>query len=421
MNDDLSEVANEDWTFDVVRTYVLGVELFDMNLSSTEFRLLLMLRIRASGGRNNHVSNETLAKDLNVKKNAIAGYMTNLGKYGYIVCKSRGYGSPTLKTIKSMVTRYDQDILKMTRKDLLGANRSDELLHRLHFPSKGHTEASQNDCIASSTLLDTTEDKTSSSTLLDTMESRKTVPLEVRKTVIKVDKEVNQNKVDSARFTRDANQTENRKTKISGEGDLYDADTGEVLDSVVISNQDLKREKFPAQIRDERDVALEGAANLVIQVAARSAKISLERQEKLAARKDQSDRSGATAERKRLQELQRAANKTTGGRFYDWARAEYTKFFPTIYMPKWMATEFSQVKMLVDAYNGDEELVRKAWAYCCEHWDHVTKHLKVADAAPTIGFLLAMRNRIFPLVQSRESDRDYKERTSTIGKKLGEW
>ncbi|TFH41202.1 MAG: hypothetical protein E4H01_15310, partial [Lysobacterales bacterium] len=63
----ISEVVNEDWTFDVVRTYVLGAEAFDLNISATELRLLIMLRLRASGGRNNHVSNETLAKDLGVK------------------------------------------------------------------------------------------------------------------------------------------------------------------------------------------------------------------------------------------------------------------------------------------------------------------------------------------------------------------
>ena len=66
-----SEVVNADWQFDVIRTYVLGVEILDTRLSDAEFRLLTLLRLRAGGGRNNHVSCETLAKDLGTSARTI--------------------------------------------------------------------------------------------------------------------------------------------------------------------------------------------------------------------------------------------------------------------------------------------------------------------------------------------------------------
>jgi biotin operon repressor len=417
---ELSEVVNEDWTFDVVRTYVLGVEAFDLNISAMELRLLIMLRIRASGGRNNHVSNETLAKDLGVQKNAIAGYMTNLVKQGYVVCKSRGYGSPTLKTIKSMVTRYDDDILKMTRRDLFGAGRSDELLERLHHPTAGRKPV-DSASKSSNTRTGATGGGASSSTRSDTMEARDRVTLEARDRVTEVDKEINQNELDSATCGRDATENSGRRFRKIGHtrsGESYDKDTGEVLDSVVLPTQD--PEKLRAMGLDEGDVRQARAMAAAVQAVTRNAKVAHERDEMLLARKAQDERSGLAKTRRLAREEERLANKTAGGRFYEWAQVEYDRFFPTIRMTKWMKTEFSQLKTLREACHNDDVLVRKSWSYLCEHWDELTKKLKLADSAPTIGLLLAIRARIVPLVQERQTDRQYAERSATPGK-LGEW
>src|SRR5262249_37890685 len=119
--DPVSEVENEDWHLDVVRTYSLGVEILDRRLNDGEYRLLHLLRLRASGGRNNRVTHETLAKDLGVHVKTIASRMASLKEHGYITCQKRGFNAPSLKTITSMVTRYDEDILKLSRKEMLGA------------------------------------------------------------------------------------------------------------------------------------------------------------------------------------------------------------------------------------------------------------------------------------------------------------
>lgn len=111
---------------------------------------------------------------------------------------------------------------------------------------------------------------------------------------------------------------------------------------------------------------------------------------------------------------------SVGFKFYEWAQEYYDGFFPKIRMGKWMATEFSQLKALLEAYGNDVELVKKGWMFVCENWDEVAKKLKIADSAPTIGLLLGMRNRIFPLVQSQKSDRQQAERKS-LGDKFGEW
>lgn len=58
----VAEVVNADWNFDVLRTYVLGVEILDKRMNDSEFRLLSLLRMRASGRNHNFVSYEKLQR-----------------------------------------------------------------------------------------------------------------------------------------------------------------------------------------------------------------------------------------------------------------------------------------------------------------------------------------------------------------------
>jgi biotin operon repressor len=416
--DPVSEVVNADWQFDVVRTYVLGVEVLDMRMSDGEFRLLSLLRLRASGGRNNFVSYATLAKDLNTSEKTISRAMSNLQKNGYVTCKSRGFSAPKLKTITSMVERYDDDILKMSRKDLLSSARDEGLLRRLHHLDSAPDHPSR-------TKMSTPDSKGENGVhtgQICPIIPDKNVPSDRTKMSAEVNKaNVNEGELDSAPFGRDATSNSERRFRKIGHtksGDTYDKDTGEVLDPVVLPTHD--PEKFRAGNLADRDAALDMAQASIVQVTARAARKAQEAIELSKARKAQDERSGLAKERKRLREEQRLENKTAGGKFYDWAQIEYDRFFPTIRMTKWMKTEFSQLKTLREACHEDDALVRKAWSYLCEHWDELTKKLKLTDSAPTIGLLLAIRARIVPIVQERQTDRQYAERQS-VHKKLGEW
>lgn len=398
----VSEVVNEDWQFDVVRTYVLGVEILDMRLSDGEFRLLSLMRLRASGGRNNFVSHATLAKDLNTSEKTISRAMSNLKRNGYITCKSRGFSAPTLKTITSMVERYDDDILKMSRKDILSSGRDDDLLRRLHHLD----EAADGPSGTKMSTPDSIEEKGVHTGQKCPLIQDKSVPSEGTKMSTEVNKaNVNQGELDSARSARDApvNQKEDLRR------------TEEVVLPTLISGRESRPEKL-----DDRDADLRRAQESAVQVAARAAMKSQEALEKSAERKTREDKFGTAAERSRLREQARLENKTAGGKFYDWALEEYVRFFPKIRMGKWMAPQFSQLKQLIAAYDGDEALVRKAWSYSCENWEELTKKLKIADSAPTIGFLLGFRERIFPLIQSQKSDRQAIER-QPVKTKIGEW
>jgi hypothetical protein len=434
-----SEVENEDWNYEVVRTYVLGVELLDLNISAIELRLLLVLRSRASGGRNNHVSNETLAKDLGLKPNAIAKHMVRLAQQNYIVCKSRGWATPTLKTIKSMTQRFDKDILQMSRKDIFGSGRSEELLERLHHPTnnrgkqkitsdkKGNEDNIDNSLC---TDIDNEDDHGENSpfTTQNSDQSRcESVTLEAPKKVIKLHQELYLKKLDTTPFGR-ARKTE---TILSKEEDpdsrsgkttsLDEEDTDCVELGGLVLHKFRKEEKKILKNSDSSDDQRLGIAIAAqAKASARSAEIAQERQRMLSARKDRDEKSGLAAERRMLREQQRSEDKTAGGKFYEWAKNEYDQFFPGVKMMKWMKTEFSQLKILTDACHGNDDLVREAWSYLCENWDELSKKLKLFDSVPTIGLLLAIRARIVPLVQKRKTARQVAE-TQSAGKELGEW
>lgn len=418
VSDPVSEVVNADWQFDVVRTYVLAAELLDQRLSDGEKILLFMLRLRASGGGNNFVSHATLAKDLGVHEKTIATRMANLKKNGYITCRSRGFSAPTLKTITSMVERYDDDILKMSRKDLLSSGRDEALLRRLHV-----VDNAPNDPFGAKTLpYDSKGENAVHRERKHSPIGSENAPSEGVKTLPEVNKaNVNKDELDSAPFGRDATEDSGRRFRKIGHtrsGESYDKDTGEVIDPVVLPTHN--PEKLRAGNHDDRDAALAAAEEVAIQAAARASQKALEAMEASQARKAQDERSGLAKARREAREAERLANKTAGGKFYDWARVEYDRFFPDARMPKWLKTEFSQLKTLRETYHGDDELVRKAWSYLCENWDELTKKLKLADSVPSIGLLLAIRQRVFPLVQERQTDRQYAERQS-VNKKLGEW
>lgn len=397
-----SEVVNADWEFDVVRTYVLGVEILDQRLSDGEYRLLHLLRLRASGGRNNHVSYESLAKDLRVHVKTVATRMANLKTNGYVLCQKRGLNAPTLKTIVSMVDRYDEDILTMSRKDMFGKDRTDDVLQRLHCIDNAGQDLKGVKTLPPANTGD-----------FDSRRERKrshvgseNAPSEGVQTL----PEVNQDQVN--RFEGDASSC------ARGFSEDPVPDSGEQERSrttVVTETSDLT----PELPRDDRpDIG--ALQDLVAGVGASALGKGRAALAKTRAKKAKEDADGTTEAKQEARKLSRLEHQTISYKFMRWSFEEYARFFPTVQMGKWMKQEFGQFKQLMEAYADNEPLLRKGWTYIVENWDELSKKLKIAASAPTIGVLLGYRQQIFPLVQSRETDRQHAER-QPLSTKIGEW
>ena len=398
----VSEVVNADWEFDVVRTYVLGVEILDQRLGDGEYRLLHLLRLRASGGRNNIVSYETLSKDLGVHVKTIATRMANLKTNGYITCQKRGFNTSSLKTITSMVERYDEDILRMSRKDIFGKDRTDDLLRRVQC-----IDNASNDPMGAKTLpREDQPEKGHEGSENAPSKGVKTLPSVGVKTLPQVNKQVNENEGDASSCARGLSEGSN-------------PDSGKEKDrsrtTVVTETSDLTPE-LPRDPRPEIG-ALQDLADGIATSALGKGKAALA---KTRAKKAREDEDGTTEAKQTAKKLSRLEHQTISYKFMRWAMGEYDRFFPTVQMGKWMKQEFGQFKQLMEAYGDNEELLRKGWTYIVENWDEISKKLKIAASAPTIGVLLGYRQQIFPLVQSRETDRQHAER-QPLSTKIGEW
>lgn len=399
--DPVSEVVNGDWHFDVVRTYSLGVEILDRRLNDGEYRLLHLLRLRASGGRNNRVTHETLAKDLGVHPKTIATRMASLKEHGYITCQKRGFNAPTLKTITSMVERYDEDILKLSRKEMLGSERTEELLRRLH----GVDNASQDPMGVETLPLDESDSHRERKRSLEGSEN---APSAGAKTLPKVNLEVDELERDPTRYARVSPPTVSTSTS--------EVNSEETRSRTTVVHQ--HRDPEPETSSDDRD--LDAVRELAERTKSTTHTKALAQVGKSRLRRQQRDEDGTTEAVREHKRMTRNERLSVQYKFYEWARDWYERFFPTVQMSKWKEQQYRQFKQLMDAYSDNEPLIRKAWEYTCENWDELSRKLKIAEAAPTIGVLLGYRDRIFPLAQSRETDRQFAER-QPVAKGVGEW
>lgn len=393
-----SEVVNKDWQLDVVRTYSLGVEILDRRLKDGEYRLLHLLRLRASGGRNNKVTYNTLAKDLGIHSKTIAERMASLKKHGYITCEKTGYSSPTLKTITSMVERYDHDILNMSRKDMLGNGRTDELLRRLHC-----VDNAPEDPLGVKTLpMESSSIGSENAPSLGV----ETLPIKGVKTLPQVNKQVNASEKDVTRFARDSPKNDLR---------IPEEDSDE-LTTVVPDRSDPEEETPRDDDRQAKSQAL--ADKTMADTTAKSTVARKKRNEK----RVREDADGTTEAREVLKKMTQHERMTVGSRFYHWAKSEYELFFPeaNLRFPEWEPKEFAFLKRLMEIYHQDEKVIRSAWSFMCENWDTVRKKLKIADVTPTIGLFYFLRGRIFPLAQERKTNRQVAEQ-KTVSDKQGEW
>lgn len=398
----VSEVVNADWQFDVVRTYVLGVEILDARLTDSEFRLLALLRLRASGGRNNFVSHETLAKDLNSSESSIKRAMNGLKKKGYVTCQSRGFAKAPKKTITSMVERYAPDILTMSRKQILGNERTDDILRRLHGTDKAPDSPSGSNLTPHGII----EESGSHTGQICTPMEVKNDPLEGSK----MTSEINQVKKiqvqdDSTRFARGL-PTES--------ADL-------VTRSEKIQEEDQTTVVLPTQIKprenSDDDDRLEQAKKLTSGAWANAVERERAQRKKRLDRQEKRDLSGETdARREQKAELKRIAQEgppTTPHRFLEWARREYDIFFPDVVLGKWQPKDYDLLKGLLDAYNNDYALIQRAWTYVVEKWGELSKKIK-RTGAPTFDILSVYRNSIFPVVQEQKPK-------AKLSNKIGEW
>lgn len=405
-----SEVVNADWQFDVIRTYVLGVEILDTRLSDAEFRLLTLLRLRAGGGRNNVVSYETLAKDLGTSPRTIKRTMAGLKENGYVTCEARGYGTSTKKTIASMTERFSPDILTLNRKQLLGSERTDEMLNRLRCLDS----APEHPLVPNLSPSETIEESSSQRGQICHHRGDKNGTSEGTNLAPKVNQvKVNDSEIDSPRSARCQPPEVSEDLDRSSKKDPDEEAEGVVVQSEVSSGE------TPRDARDDDMERAKAAAEAAKSNATVRSKAQMDKRREKALREELD---GTKEEREKLKRMTKQERMTVGARFEEWARGEYELFFPesNLKMARLDEKGFSAVKRMLEQYDGDEKILRRAWTFTCENWDELRKKLKIEDAVPTIWLLYAFRTRLFPMSQERQTNRQVVEHT-TSRKKIGEW
>lgn len=387
---------------------VFGPELTDDRLTSDEKVLLWYLRFRSNSNfgpgeddGETFMSWKRIAVELGKGESTIRKMSARLKELNLIKCETRGFGRSQDKIIARPSSIYSPDVFSEKFHGLVKGKLDDAKINVLRSIDNVKQDPS---CSDQSGMVDNEKDDP----IRSDQSAHTALPVALRP-------------LGSERSYVDLEYTDlGNKTALASlvHAKVENPDqTGEERRDVVLPTLSSGGTR-PAV--DPRDADLRRAQDSVVQVAARAARKSQEALEKSAAKKAQAEKTGAAAQLRRDREQARIENQTVGGRFYEWAQEEYERFFPKIRMGKWMASEFSQLKALLGAYDNDEVLVRKGWSYCCENWEELTKKLKIADSAPTIGFLLALRSRVFPLVQSQKTDRQAIER-QPVKTKIGEW
>jgi hypothetical protein len=429
----LSEVVNADWQFEVGRTYVLGPELFDQKLTGNELRLLLILRYRASGGRNNFVKIATLAEDMKVHEQTVKKWMGKLKKLKYVTCEGRGFGRPKLKTITSMVERYDKDVLLAPKKELLGSGRSEETLARLHNLDKAVEDplVAVGLPVKDGVNLDS-GNKTHESPY-DYFVGSPTATSEVAPELLQeVDEvKVDQNELDSLKAGKQPTAESPSSPVQIGftKGEAYDLSTGEVL-------KEEKPKAFVSDVRenkgetagtpdsgsyDDADGAtrLNAAAAIVATAGASADRKSREVLAKRRAKKDAEEASGEAEVRRRIRREMKAATKkqtqTVKSQIEEHMRNTYRDWFPDAKMGRFTGKEYGQLNSLIEIYDGDVEFIKKAWTFLCEGWDELKVKMKIDSPVPTVSLFVGFRESIFSQIQETTTSRQESEKKKLSG------
>ena len=414
----ISEVKNADWQFEVGRTYVLGVEIFDQKISANELRLLLALRYRASGADKNFVSYKALSEDLNVHEQTIKKWMGKLKSLGYVTCRKRGYATSTTKTITSMVERYDKDILLAPKKEILGAGRTEETLRRLH-----NLDSALDDPLVADGL--PMEDGGNLDSENGTHEYPSDYPIgsptatsQVHVGLPKVDKhQVNQNEVDSIFSENRASQpsVESQDLHDHEDEDLHEEDSkkqGGVRALVEELGEDSKGETRPTPDSRPDVDALQAAIAAQAAETARKSRAALDKRR---ARKEAKEVSGEAEKEREWKKATRAERQTVKSILEDHFYATFGDWFPGAKMGKFQGPEYGKLNHLLRIYDEDYEFIKKAWSNLCENWDEIRRALKIDAQVPTIGIFLGFRETIFAMVQETKTMRQERERKPSSG------
>jgi hypothetical protein len=337
--------------------------------------------------------------------------MANLKVNGYVTCQKRGLSAPTLKTITSMVDRYDHDVLKMSRKDMLGKERSAELMERLHCVDNG----SDGPLGVKTLPMETTAETPARRERKRSHVGSENAPSKGVQTL----PQVNQDKEIPERDGFGVAKTFSPSVPDSGEEERSRT-------TVVTETSDLT----PELPRDDRPdiAALKSMADGVASTALGKGKALVRRTR---GRKAQAEAPVGSEVKEHMDDLtleevvkgknlSRLERQTIQYKFMRWAIVEYDRFFHEVQMANWQKQEFAQFEQLMEAYSDNEPLIRKAWTYLIENWEDLSKKLKIRESAPTIGLLLGYRQKLFAIVQEREKDRTIAERTPLVTK-IGEW
>ena len=418
----MSEVRNADWHLGVERTYVLLPEIFDTRISGNEIRLLLLLRYRASGRETNFVSYKTLAEDLCVHENSIKNWMKNLKDLGYVTCSSRGFAASSLKTITSMVERYDKDILLGDRKTLVGSKRTPDMLAKLHCKPLKSTSAQEDVPMGPE----------------DSHRYTDVYPIGTTgctPQVHEVGPEIDKEKIDKVELdSQNAGEqlsADHRSSPRSGigfsKGEPYDLSTGEMIEEPNALVSDLRESKGETagtpdsgSYDDDDGATRRAKANaLIARKGASADRKSREVLEKRRAKKDAEEASGEAEIRRRLKKEMQAATKkemqTVKSQIEEHIRDTYRNHFPDARMGKFTRKEYGQLNSLIDIYEGDVEFIKKAWTFLCEGWDELKRNWKIDSPVPTISLFLGFRESIFSMVQKRSTARQEAEKQKLSG------
>ena len=428
----ISEVHNADWLLDIERTYVIAAELSDKRITGNELRLLLMLRYRASGGDNNYVSHAVLAQDLGMHEKSVARSMSKLKKLGYVACRGRGYGKSNIKTIASVVERYDRDILVGRKKELFGANRSDELISKLQNRERAEQDKSNDSNSSNSTVTTVIDNGDIGSEVTVLLPAKVTAGLliEVTGSLPKIDKQLDESELDSPRSARrrtqpEAESCENRRLGFE-KGTAFDLDTGEVMETKAIATG-LKKSKGENLAAEHHSVISEAdgderadAAMVIAAAAGASAHAKArERIAKTEARKDAKEASGEAEREREWKRATKQQRMTVKAELEEFMIDTFRNWFPDAIMGKFGGPEYGKLNHLLRIYDDDAVFIRKAWKSLCEDWEEIQKRLKIKDSVPTVGIFLGFRESIFAIGPEQKSTRPAQESKQTIGKYEG--
>lgn len=437
-NEDFRAKNRSGWSSGRIAFVPMSVaELYDSRLTAEEKILLLMIRYRSGRNGYTYISWETLCEDSGEKRSTLMRRIKRLRELGFLQTESRGFSKTSDKLITDPSEIYPDDIIDnhLIGKFFRSSRTKDQIdvLRSVNIPApqidddeepiSPKNETSDGAIIDDSSGIHQSHSrdhhKSHSRDAMSPTGETDGVP----NLGLKLDKEkLDKGELDTVRFAHGASPPVTKSERIfrnighTKSGETYDRETGEVLTTVVVHKSDQVEEGT----RDERDAALDNAMRIAGNAASRAAEKARQATQKRLEKQERDEASGAAEERRQLKAMTKQERMTVGSRFYEWCKNEYDLFFPEVKMATWAVMEFSQLKKLLEFYGGDESLVRRGWSFLCENWDDVTKKLKIADSAPTIGLLLAFRNRIFPLVQSRKTDRQLAERASLSGE-IGEW